>query len=368
MGASVFVTELGDEIRLDTGYESQFEAKFVRRDRPSELYGRQYAQPAPPLGFGAFAYKHYEACWVFDSFRARAIPLAFDSQLDIGSGFAAMPRIVHVRNYAREVTALDLFPYGVSALSNGRVRAMLAGLAAAGRLGIRNLRGPIGKWEIVAARENFALPPLSSRGAFRYEVGDVFEHDGVYDWIHSSLTLTHFDHRKLFPKIAALLGDGGVFSFTVECWWYPRNSTQIVGRAPYICQRLTRDDLLRYFRDIHPEVELDHIREVYDYYSDPTYPTASTYIDSAAANGLHPIVVERHMNNRAASRRAGIAPPYLEREVGEGARQALANIRRFRPDVALEDLYTSHYLLAFRKVASGRAATTRGDGQGGDGV
>jgi SAM-dependent methyltransferase len=228
---------------------------------------------------------------------------------------------------------------------------MLAALAIVDKLGIRNVRGPMHKWEMRASPENYKIPPLFRQGKYEYLVEDIFKHQGRYDWINSSLTLTHFDHRKLFPRIADLLEDGGIFTFTVECWWYPVNSTQIVGFAPYICQRLPREDVLRYFRENHPDGDLDKIADVYDYYVDKPQPTASIYIETAARHGLHPVIFERHFNPKPANKRSAIPPPYLEREIGEGPRHALENIRKFRNDVSLEDLYTSHYLLGFRKVA-----------------
>ena len=362
MPAATFKTSYGDEIRLDSGYASSL-AKSVRGDTPQQLFEVQYKTAAPPLPLGQFAYKHYEACMVYDAVRKAGLPLRFESMLDIGSGFAAMPRITWVRNYARDVTALDLFPYGVTALTNGRTRRMLAAVAMAQRTGLKNLRGPMGKWEWVVAKENFRLPPPTSNGRFDYKVANIYEIEGNHDWINSSLTLTHFNHRDLFPKIADLLADGGIFTFTVECWWYPINSTQISGAAPYMCQRLTRDDLLRYFREVQSDVDVEKVASVYDYYADPSHPTASEYIATAVANDMHPIIVERHMNARSRGRRAAVPPPYLVREFETGAAHALDNIKRFKPEVLLEDLYTSHYLLGFIKVARGGANGSCGAGK-----
>ena len=350
MSKAAFVTSFQGEIPLESDYGARI-GKYVRADSPDHLYDVQYTEKAPPIGLGMFAYKHYEGCMIFDALRRQGVGLDFKSMLDIGSGFAAVPRIVYVRNHAEDVTAMDLFPYGVDALTNGAARRMLAALWLAQKTGRGNVRGPMGKWEWVVGKENFTLPPLGATGRFRYEVGDVYDHDGAYDWINSSLTLTHFDHRKLFPKIAELLVDGGIFTFTVECWWYPINSTQIVGDAPYMCQRLTRDDLLRYFAESHPDQDKEKVAAVYDYYADPSHPTASTYVETAAAHGLHPIVVDRHMNARPHNKRAGITPPYLGRETGQEPRDALRDIHRFQDEVLLEDLYASHYLMGFKKVA-----------------
>ena len=174
---------------------------------------------------------------------------------------------------------------------------------------------------------------------------------GQYDWINSSLTLTHFNRKDLFPKIYDMLSDGGLFTFTVECWWYPINSTQIAGAAPYMCQRLERDDLLAYFRKVQPDVDTDKIASVYDYYTDPSHPTASDYVETAVENDLHPVIIERHMNARPHNIRSAVPPPYLKREYGQGPDDALENIHRFKKTAALEDLYTSHYLLGFKKVS-----------------
>lgn len=347
---ATFITAFGEQIDLNPEYLERV-GKSVRGDTPDNLYNVQYKTMAPPLSLGAFAYKHYEACMTFDALRYAGISLAFESMLDIGSGFAAMPRTAWVRNYARDVTALDLFPYGESALTNRRTRQLLTLVALAERLRLRKLSGPFGKWDSIVAKENFALPPLRSTGKFDYLVTNVFDLAGSHDWINSSLTLTHFDHRELFPKVRDLLTDGGIFTFTVECWWYPINSTQIAGMAPYLCQRLGLEDLIRYFETHQPDVDTKKIADVYNYYRDPSHPTASDYIATAIKNDLHPIFVHRHMNTRSYSKRAAVPPAHLLRDIGDGAQNALRDIHKFKPDVLLEDLYTSHYLLGFRKVS-----------------
>lgn len=350
MKQKVFKTSYGDKVPLNWEYLDSV-AKSVRGDTPEELFEIQYKTAAPPLSIGTFAYKNYEACMHFDAMRKAGLGLKFENMLDIGSGFAAMPRISWVRNYARNVTALDLFPYGITALTNGQVRMMLAKLALAQRSGLRNLRGPMGKWEWVVNKENFTLPPLVSNGSFDYQVANVYDIDGQYDWINSSLTLTHFNTKDLFPKISSLLSDGGIFTFTVECWWYPINSTQIAGAAPYMCQRLDRENLLAYFRKVQPDVDVDKIANVYDYYADPTHPTTADYTETAVANDLHPVFIERHMNAKDHNIRSATPPPYLKREYGQGPDDALENIHSFKDSVALEDLYTSHYLVGFKKVS-----------------
>lgn len=345
-----FVTSSGDRIPLDRKYGDAI-GKYVRHDRPSELYNVQYQKMVEPLRLGPFMYKYYEACWIYDTMRKSGVGLKFNSMLDLGSGFAGMPRATHLMKYARNVTAMDLYPYGKTALTGLRTWWMLAALAIIDKLGIRNVRGPMNKWDMWASRENYKIPPVFGHGKYEYLVDDIYKHQGQYDWINSSLTLTHFDHRKLFPRIAELLTDGGIFTFTVECWWYPVNSTQIVGFAPYICQRLPREEVLRYFRENHPDLDQGKIAEVYDYYVDKPPPTASTYIETAASHGLHPVLLERHFNPNPANKRSAIPPAYLERETCQGPRHVLEDIRKFRDDVSLEDLYTSHYLLGFRKVA-----------------
>lgn len=346
--SAVFVTSDGERIPLEDRY-FELSGKAIRADDPTSLFEVQYKKPAEPISFGQFLFKAHEAAWVFDALTETLGSLQFRSMFDLGSGFATLPRIAHRLGYARDVTCCDLFPYGETALPDGRCMRFLAMQAVLSKLGLKNVRSVSRKWDNYVTAEHARLPKLSV-GEYKYLVGDIFEQEGQYDWIHSSLTLTHFDHKKLFPKISDLLEDGGIFSFTVECFWFIRNSTGAFGRAPYLIQILSRDDFIRYMIEQHPDVSVEKVNAVYDYYTDPSFPTASTFIETAVANGLHPIFVKRHINKDAFNSRAGTTPAYLEREFGYSMSEILRLVRRRRPDVSLEDLYTSHYLLGFKKV------------------
>jgi len=346
---SVFVTSGGDRLRLSEEYFAPI-GKAVRADDPAHLFEVQYKTSAKPIPFGQFQFKFHESCWVFDAIRACGIPLQFRAMFDLGSGFAVMPHIVHRLGYARDVTCCDLFPYGQTAFDDGRAWRFLALQWLLNKLGLRRIGRVARKWDNRVSPENLTLPVLAP-GRFDYVVSDVYEQHGQYDWVNSSLTLTHFDHQKLFPKIAALLEDGGLFTFTVECFWYARNSTGVFGKMPYLMQVLSKEDLLRYMREQHPDIDVDKVRAVYDYYADPTFPTASTYIETAIKSGLHPVFVHRHMNPGGRNARAGTTPAHIEREYGYSMSEILQLVRKRRPDVMPEDLYTSHYLIGLRKVA-----------------
>ena len=93
-----------------------------------------------------------------------------------------------------------------------------------------------------------------------YIAGDIYKSDGTYDFISAFLCLEHFDLGALFPKVSSMLSHGGVFCFLTSSWWWPVNSTTIVGDFPYACQRLIRDDLKRYFEETHPDETEDVLR------------------------------------------------------------------------------------------------------------
>src|SRR5262249_1783693 len=74
-----------------------------------------------------------------------------------------------------------------------------------------------------------------------------------FDLVTSVNAIEYIDYEKLFERVSLLLEEEGVFCFMVNYWWYPVNSTVIYGDFPYASQRLTKQDLRRYFDQNYPE-------------------------------------------------------------------------------------------------------------------
>ena len=82
MTESVFKTSFGDKVPLNWDYLDSV-AKSVRGDTPEQLFQIQYKTDAPPLSIGNFAYKHYEACMIYDALRKAGLGLTFENMLDL---------------------------------------------------------------------------------------------------------------------------------------------------------------------------------------------------------------------------------------------------------------------------------------------
>ncbi|MCC6643087.1 MAG: hypothetical protein IT386_18145, partial [Deltaproteobacteria bacterium] len=74
------------------------------------------------------------------------------------------------------------------------------------------------------------------------------------------------------------------------------------------------------------------------------------YIETASKNGLTLLGYDRCIHDHDHDPRSRLSPNHLERCFGTSyLGEVLANVRRFRPDVCIEDLQTSHVFLVFEK-------------------
>lgn len=165
-----------------------------------------------------------------------------------------------------------------------------------------------------------------------------------FDLIVSVNAIEYFNYEKLFKRVSDLLDDEGVFCFLVNYWWYPVNSTTIYGDFPYLCQRLTREDVKRYYQQHFPDrvAEMEHRYEYFNQGEAP--PVLNDFVNCAHRNGLALAGTERIMpkpwSRDHRSPFTGEDLPVLD---------VLEDVNKHRPDVTIEDLYTSHVMAAFRK-------------------
>lgn len=169
-----------------------------------------------------------------------------------------------------------------------------------------------------------------------------------YDFISGLLCLEYFNIEEVFEKVSEVLKPGGIFFFLVNNWWWPVNSTGIVGGFPYACQRLTREDLRRYFEKEHPE-RVDKVIESYDYYHKGNQPTVKNYVNTGYAHNLIPIGSERFVTKTEEHYKAKTAPLAIERERPGYLQDVLNDIHEFRDDVDAIDLMSPYVAVAFNK-------------------
>ena len=146
-----------------------------------------------------------------------------------------------------------------------------------------------------------------------------------------------------------MLEPGGVFYFIYRYWWYPVNSTLIVGEFPYACQRLERDDLLRYFSERMPGREQD-VQALYNYlHLGRVQPVLDDLVEMAEATGMRLLGSKKLTPLAQGDSSTPYAPRRLQAERASVFDEVLEDIRCFRQDVRLTDLKAKYVMAAFTK-------------------
>jgi SAM-dependent methyltransferase len=315
----------------------------------------RHAAKADDIGFFQFRAKAYEALLLRDVLARHRLPRRFARALDIGSGPALQSRLLRACGMVREAEALDIYD-GRARCGEGRFWAFTLGmLAQYGALRVLPDLPRLRKWPV--AVEEFSVRPSDCALTFlprpgptlaRYHVGDVFAAEGQYDLVTSFMALDYFDFANIARKVSTLLAPDGVFAFLVSYWWYPVNNSLLFGRFPYLLQRLAPEEALRYYREVHPELPFAGVERRLGY-SDQKRLTVTEYQESALAAGLIPVTAVRLHPDPWRNARAVLGPLAIDQRPGAALAQVLADARRWKPVLQLEDLLTSHVLLAFRK-------------------
>jgi len=181
-----------------------------------------------------------------------------------------------------------------------------------------------------------------------FVVGDFVEKiDGQFDIILSFLTMCLMPYKKAIPKISELLPTRGVFAFISRYTYGPGFLTPLSGDFPYFDKRLTLADIKKYYQEYKPH-ELPFVDRLYAIH-DPDRPTIHQYAAEAYRHGLHLVAYRPLM------------VPFLSESVDSkwrehgalqnniDAEQILRDIRHFRPEITLQDLFTSYFVMVFVK-------------------
>ena len=177
---------------------------------------------------------------------------------------------------------------------------------------------------------------------------DLMETTGQYDLVTSFFCFDYLEINKALRKVRSLLKTGGVFVGMMEYWWWPVNSTAILGHFPYAGQRLTFDDLVRYYSENHMDL-MENLYSKYHYFHEGRqHPTIGDWFISARENGLRPIAIERVIPKSHPSRLPD-CPPQIFAAPWFDHREVLRDIHYFKPDVTVDDLFTSAICIALTR-------------------
>lgn len=195
----------------------------------------------------------------------------------------------------------------------------------------------------------------------RFIVGDWRKSvDGLYDFIMNFQCLWLWNHKTLYADIFNMLETKGVFVTYAPYHWAGRPSLDsgglLGGAFPFFEQRLTREDIKRYYHCYKPQLE--HLVDMAYDATDSARPTLRMHVDSAKKAGLRLIGYNRiyHRQNYAlVSSEAGgrlFSPATSADKLTAPTTDIdsiLHNIHQFRSDVGVEDLHTRAVIMAFIK-------------------
>ena len=314
-----------------------------------------------------FAAKFYETALVLDVLRGAREQRTFRRALDIASGPGLQIRLLRLLGHVNSAEAIDIYDgsrrCGDSLLRSLARRLRLVFLAyraqkllpaAVRRLVPRlerlNRKFPLGVEEFGRHPDErpFGSRLRAGSSLSRYHVGDVFEVEGRYDLVTSFMGLEYFDFARLAAKVASLLAPHGLFCYIVSYWWYPVNNTLLYGRFPYLTQQLRTDEVLDYYRTVHPEVPLSGVARRLEY-SDQGRPTIADYERIGYEQGLTPVASVRLHPNHHTNARAIVGPLAIDRRPPWNLERVLKGARRVNQSVGVADLMTSHVLMLFRR-------------------
>ncbi len=358
-----FQTSFGSTIPVIPGYKEAHP-----KIRISDIL-TPYTQMVPEkrMGIDGFIKDVYEYALMIDFLENHGIKTSWNKGLDLGGAEGTMSRLLRGEGKLKTAVTVDISDasHNLSTASFLKHYFRFRVACAFSRFSpkLKSFLLGDGLWRGHRLTPLFNhwgyWPPLSSKfwnltlkrvpSIDRYIAGDVYDLDEKFDLITSFFCLDYFNIEKIFAKISGLLAEGGTFFMAVNYWWYSVSAAGIVGDFPYCCQRLTREDFLRYFHEFHPDEAEDAIQR-YDYYHQSAiHPTLNDYAEIADRYDMTTLASAQLAPPRDVHHRSAVTPAQMNRFEDSRLRDVLADIRRFRPDIGLLDLQTAHVMLVFQK-------------------
>lgn len=324
------------------------------------------------ISLWSYSHRFGQACVLMELLRQTPFKPRFKKMLDIGCGFGVQPSVLKGIGVVDEAHGIDIVDRA-SAIRPETLRKL--------HKRMRLLRYVDRYAESLADRDPTTLSPrqraiaekvITPRTAVYRATGislpksiydykmvaepkldafwekDVFKHEERYDLITAYSCVEWFKSGELFKKISDLLEPGGVFYMYVANWWGGNAAIRADGLFPYAMQRLDEEEREDYVASVYGE-RASEIRNLYRYY-DPTRPTMANYIESALEANMVPIAHRMASTPAKYGQRRGVLPLGYAIDDHARFREALEDIRRFRPDVGAADLMSTQSYVAFMRV------------------
>jgi len=295
------------------------------------------------VNFYAFAKDLFEYGFMMDMLGDNGIELKMKRALDVGGMEGTVSRLLKNTGQAAICDCVDIHDYG-KALTDDKFVSYL-----------RSYRR-LYKWRpakvLMNFQEHFDHRLNRERFSRQLPLGKRFNIDNYltcgfqamdeneqYDFVSGLGCCTYFELNEFFHKLSKVLVRGGLFYFFADCWWNQCNSTGITGGFPWCIQRLEADDVLRYFREQHPEVSLPDVQAKLSYYhKGKERPTITDIVKVAGEHGFSIVATRRHIARAIDNERTYKLPQDLYASTPPA--EVLRDIGHFKKGVSELDLRT----------------------------
>lgn len=177
----------------------------------------------------------------------------------------------------------------------------------------------------------------------RYIVSDFINDSTDYpgfDLITAFLCIDHLHVPSLFDKVDKLLESGGCFFFNVTNWYdIFGGAMQLPMDSPWLHARVSKDDLVRYYREHRPEIYEDAQKAIY---MKSSHMTFKDFIREGKARGFIYRGHRRRIDNDIMTQAFYMAHKDLRSVY-------IPQSQKINPNVSIKDLVTKNITMVFTK-------------------
>lgn len=267
---------------------------------------------AYPKGFGFFLNKVIVFNYFLEILRETfLVREKWPMGLDIGTGPAIQPRLMKAAGICEAAWGIDIldredeftdektFEY----LEQINQVYMSKDKKKQEELGniIEFINAQLGNWYPLPM-PSMTFDPNLAHNLDKYVVDDFMTWEPPnaekFDIITGIMCIEYFDAKALLKKIHSLLADNGVFFIIVDYWHEVcGGSMQLPMDAPWLHCRITRQDLIRYYQEIRPDIAKAAEKCIY---FENSHLTPFDYGDAAKEAGMKLLSCRRSLlNNKA---------------------------------------------------------------------
>ncbi len=279
-------------------------------------------------------------------------PPRWNRILDIGTGPAIHPRLLKGMGLCEEAWGIDLLDRSqdysddqfmrcveqikmVVLSGNDIEREMVKGV-------IEDIGNILGKEHpfylpfLFRSKETISIDKYLVQDFIQWEPGAL-----TFDLITGFGCIEYFDVQAFFQKVSRLLEPGGTLFFFVDNWYDVWGSAMHIPMdAPWLHARVRRDDLMRYYKEMRPDILCSIEKCVYFASS---HITPVDYIDAAKKVGL------KHLGYQRSFLKNCNSFFMIDRNTEYFYDQVLPQSKEINPNVTVPDFFMPYLTMTFVK-------------------